>query len=131
MPSIHDLFTFYLRPENLQGRTAVVTIEDCIVEEIFNPRIRRNEPRLIVRFHGKKLRLCCNKTQAERLMEITKTDNYAHWKGHTVALSPATAPNGKATISISAPPRHIADAKAIDEAEPVAAEETSATTGAD
>lgn len=105
MPSVHDLFTFYLRPENLQGRTALVAIESCAIEEIFNPRARRNEPKLIIRFHGKRLAFAPNKTQAAQIMEITQTDDYTRWKGHMIALSPATAPNGKPTIAISAPPK--------------------------
>ena len=104
MPSIRDVFTFYLKAEHLQGRTALVAIASCELEEVFNPRIRRNEPRLILRFHGKKLALACNKTQAAALEQITGTDDYTKWIGHTVALSPNRAHNGKDTIAISAPP---------------------------
>jgi hypothetical protein len=104
MPSIRDIFTFYLKAEHLQGRTAIVAIASCEVEEVFNPRIRHNEPRLILRFHGKKLALACNKTQAAALEQITGMDDYSKWIGHTVALSPNRAHNGKDTIAISAPP---------------------------
>jgi hypothetical protein len=105
MPSIRDIFTFYLKAEHLQGRTAVVHIESCTIEQVFNPRAKHNEPRLIIRFHGKKLALACNKTQAASIERITGVDDYTKWPGHAVALAPGRTNNGQETIIISAAPK--------------------------
>jgi hypothetical protein len=104
MASIKDLFTFYLKAEDLRGRTVIATIESAKVEEVFNSRAKRNEPRLLVRFAGKKLALVCNKTQAVAIMGISGTEDYTKWTKTAVALSPGRSDNGKETIVISAPP---------------------------
>ena len=104
MASIHDLFTYYLRAEHLQGRSVTVHIEAATVDQVFNPRTKRNEPKLLVRFHNKRLALCCNKTQAGRLAAICGSDDFTQWAGHSVTLTPAQAPNGADTIAVSAPP---------------------------
>lgn len=103
MASIHDLFTFYLKAEQLQGRSVTVHIESCTVEQVFNPRTKRNEPKLLIRFHGKKLGLLANKTSAAALERITGTDDYTKWVGHDVTLSPSKSVSGMDTIVISAP----------------------------
>ena len=104
MPSIRDLYTFYLKAEHLQGRSVVVHIESCKTEPVFNPRSKHTEPRLLIRFHGKKLALTCNKTQASQFERITGSDDYTQWVGHTVTLSPGKAPTGADTILITAAP---------------------------
>jgi hypothetical protein len=104
MASIRDVFTFYLKAEHLQGRTVVAHIESCTIAQVFNPRAKHNEPHLIIRFHGKKLALACNKTQASALERITGTDDYTRWPGHAVTLSPGKAATGADTILITAAP---------------------------
>lgn len=104
MASAYDVYTFYLEAETLKGRSVVVHVESVKKEPVFNPRIKRNEDRLIIRFAGKKLALCCNKTQVGDMIAITGTDDYDLWKGHTVTISP-TVTSGKPTISISMPPQ--------------------------
>ncbi len=103
MASIHDLFTFYLKAEHLQGRSVTVHIESCTIEQVFNPRSKKNEPRLLIRFHGKKLGLLCNKTQAGVLARLTGTDDYTRWPGASVVLAPGKAGSGQDTITISGP----------------------------
>ena len=103
MASIRDIYTFYLEAEHLQGHSVVVHIAESDVEEVFNPRIRRNERKVVLRFHGKKLALCCNKTQAAAIEAITGTDDYERWIGHTIMLTPGVQ-SGKQTITITAPP---------------------------
>ena len=73
MPSIRDLYTYYLTAEHLQGRSVVVHIASCQVEQVFNPRAKRSEAKLLIRFHGKKLALACNKTQAASLARQPET----------------------------------------------------------
>ncbi len=105
MASIRDLFTFFLKAEHLRGQSVVVHIESCTVEQVFNPRARRNEPKLIVRFHGKKLAFCPNKSQAAAIETITKTDDYEKWIGHSIMLTPTQMERGEDTITITAPPK--------------------------
>jgi hypothetical protein len=104
MPSIRDLYTFYLTAEHLQGRSHVVHIHSVSIEELWNRQTKRKEHKLLLRFHGKKLLLACNKTQATQIERITGTDDYSKWPGHTLLLSPGKAPTGAATITITAAP---------------------------
>jgi hypothetical protein len=104
MPSIRDLYTFYLTAEHLQGRSHVVHIHSVSIEELWNRQTKRKEHKLLLRFHGKKLLLACNKTQATQVERITGTDDYTKWPGHTLLLSPGKAPTGAATITITAAP---------------------------
>jgi hypothetical protein len=104
MPSIRDLYTFYLTAEHLQGRSVVVHIQSVSVEELWNRQLKRRECKLILRFHGKKLVLACNKTQAAALERLTGSDDYTQWPGHTVTLSPSRASTGAETITISTAP---------------------------
>ena len=108
MPSAYDLYTFYLEAAHLRGKSVVVHISAVTVEEVFNPRIKRNEKRLVCRFHGKKLALCLNKSQAGALIDITGTDDYTRWIGHSVMLTPAMIDRERMTITITAPAAAVA-----------------------
>ena len=103
MPSIKDLWPDkWLRADHLQGKRVVVTIARVDVEELYNPRTRQEQAKIVLTFHGKALRLPINKTQARALAQITQTDDYNAWTGARVVLTPARAPNGSDTIAISA-----------------------------
>ena len=104
MPSVFDVYTFYLEAETLCGRSVVVHIERADVEQVFNPRTKHDEPKIVVHFHGKKLALCCNKTQAGALVDITGTDDFTKWAGHTVTLTPARIDRERQTITITPAP---------------------------
>lgn len=102
MPSIKDIFPDrWLKPEIIAGHRPRVAIEAATVETLYNPRSKRNEKKITVKFFGKELRLICNKTQAETLATICKTEDYSEWKGYEVVLSVGKAPNGADTIVIS------------------------------
>lgn len=102
MPSIKDLFPDrWLKPEVINGHRPRVAIEAVTVEPLYNPRSKRHEKKLIVKFHAKELRLPLNKTQATALASICKTDDYSLWMGYEVVLSTGKAPNGSDTIVIS------------------------------
>lgn len=103
MASIHDLFEIYLKAADLRGRAVPVIIANAKVVDVFNPRARKNEPHLAVRFAGKSLTFLVNKTQAVAIATITGTNDYTKWAGHHVVLAPATAPTGAATIAILPP----------------------------
>ncbi|MCO6450415.1 MAG: hypothetical protein J5I90_06460 [Caldilineales bacterium] len=53
-------------------------------------------------------RLLCNKTQCEQLTQIARSERFSDWQGVRCTLSPATAPNGRATIGIAPPPQSAA-----------------------
>jgi hypothetical protein len=114
MPSIRDIYPFYLTAEGLQGRSHVVHIQSATVEELWNRQLKRKEPKLVVRFHGRKSALACNKTQAAQLAQLTGTDDYTRWPGHTVTLTPGRAPTGTATILILAAPQQTTAAPAVE-----------------
>jgi hypothetical protein len=103
-PSAFDLYTFYLEPSDLRGQSHSLMIETVTIEEVFNPRVKRNEKRLMVSFVGKKKILPLNKTQAGALVEIAGTDDYSKWSGMIVTITPARASNGKDTITITPSP---------------------------
>ena len=106
----------WLSAKHLQGRSVVVAIEAATVEQLFNPRTKQNEPKFVIAFHKKQLRLVLNKTQAQALADITGSDDSDEWKGHLVTLSPSIAPNAAATITISRPPETTKPAPAADDA---------------
>lgn len=102
MSSAYDLYTFYLHNEHLRGRSVQAVIEAVSVEDVFNARIKRNEKKLVVRFVGKKLALCLNKTQCGAIIKIADSDNFSKWVGLTLLLTPTTQ-SGRPTITISKP----------------------------
>ena len=105
MSSYKDIFPDkWLKAEHLQGRSVVVTIVGVGIESMFNPATKKQERRLVAEFHGKKLRLILNKTHCVTLAALTNTEDYTAWAGHQITLSPAIAPNGKQTITISGVP---------------------------
>ena len=101
MPSAYDLYTFYLDPEDLRARSVTVTVAQVTVEDVFNPRIKRNEKRLVLVFVGKKKVLPLNKTQAAAMIDATRTDDYTRWPGAQVTLAATRASNGRDTITIT------------------------------
>ena len=112
MPSVKDLYPDkWLRPQHLGNRRPTVTIEAVKVERLYNPRTRQEEPKLVIAFHKKQLRLPLNKTQSFRMAEITHTDDYTAWIGHQVVLSVARAQNGADTIAISPVPDAVRTAR--------------------
>ena len=105
MPSIRNLWPDrWLKPAALQNHTPTVAIEACTVEDCYNPRSRRTEPKLIVQFHDKTLRLILNKTQALALAALADSEDYTEWPGHLCQLSAGIAPNGQSTIVITPAP---------------------------
>jgi hypothetical protein len=102
MSSIKDLWPDkWLKAEHLCGRSVPVIIEGATVETLYNPKKRCEEPKLVVNFAGKKLRLIANKTQALTIARITGELDYSKWTGAQVLLSEAMAPNGKPTVAVS------------------------------
>lgn len=110
----------WLSAADLVGRTVTVYIEGCAVETIFNTRLKRNEQKIAVAFHGKQKRLLINKTQAYALAAACGSPETDNWAGHTVLLSVGIAPNGQETIIVTAAPE--ANGHTAAAAEPAAVE---------
>jgi hypothetical protein len=108
MPSIRDIFPDkWLKASHLilpDGRRPIlaVVIRGAQVEKLHNPNTGQKEPRLVVEFDGKDKRLICNKTQAEQIAALAKTEDYTQWRGVKLAIQAGTAPNKKDTILILA-----------------------------
>lgn len=89
----------WLRPEDLQGRTVLVTVEETSVEGI-RQADGSTEQRIVLKFAGKSKRLILNKTQAESMTKIAQTDIFEQWKGLRVGLVQDYARNRKPTIAV-------------------------------
>lgn len=102
MPSIKDLHPdLWLKPHHLKGTRQTVTVERVSVEELHSPFAGKSGKKLVLSFHGKKLRLVLNKTQTFAMADVCRSDDYSTWIGHQAILSAARANNGKQTILIS------------------------------
>jgi len=93
----------WLKAHHLAGGTRGVTVETSTDEELYNTQEKKKEWKVVLRFFGKKLPMVLNKTQALTMKKITGEDDSADWIGHQINLSPAWTPNGRETITISAP----------------------------
>mgnify|MGYP003375934459 CR=1 FL=1 len=89
----------WLKAEDLQGRAAAVVVEAATVEEIRQPDGKK-EGRVVVAFRGKAKKLILNKTQAEALVALAKSDVFADWVGLSLTLEPATASFSRAVHSL-------------------------------
>jgi len=93
----------WLKAEDLSGRAVTVKILAVDVEELRQPNGERKAA-AVLRFARTDKRLILNKTQCGALAAICGSERLADWQGHSVQLTPATAPNGKPTIAILAAP---------------------------
>lgn len=116
MPNINDAFpSKYLKAADLQGREPVVIIDRVD----FEPVGRSREMKPIVYFRGKEKGIVLNKTNANKIVEISGSAITEEWSGTSVKLFTAEAdfggdtydvvrvksPNGKLKMSrMSAPP---------------------------
>src|SRR3972149_5667311 len=111
MPSAFDLYEFYLQAADLQGRSITTTIAGVVVKDVWDPRRKHNEKRLVLSFVGKKKKLPLNKTQAAAVITAARSDDYARWVGVAVILTPGQATNAKDTIIITPAPAQPTNAK--------------------
>lgn len=106
----------YLSPDDLRGRSVLVTVAQVTVEELYNPRGKEKQRKAVLHFAGKEKVLPCNKTQALALAQISGSRDTEAWPGFRIVLSPGLAPNRMPTITITAPE----EAKAAPKAAPAA-----------
>ena len=101
MPSIYDLYEFYLEARDLKDKAHVVVIASARAENMPNPRTHAPEKKIVVKFQKARKSMILNKTQAGALAEICGTDDYTKWAGSEVVLVAGTASNGKQTIVVT------------------------------
>lgn len=94
-----DIYEFFLKAADLDGKTVTVQIAATQVRDTFNPTTKKKENKLTLALVGKKKKIMLNKTQVAALIDITGTEDYSQWRGY-ITLSPAKAQSGKDTIAI-------------------------------
>jgi len=72
----------YLKAADLQGRRALVTISHLKMEDI------GDDHKPVVYFSGKEKGLVLNKTNANMITEIAKTEETDRWSGLAIVLYP-------------------------------------------
>lgn len=70
----------YLKAADLNGKAVRVTIESVSTEEV------GNDQKPVLHFVGKDKGLVLNKTNANRIVEATGTDETDDWKGWAITL---------------------------------------------
>jgi len=101
MPSIYDMYEFYLEARDLKDKAHVVIVASARAETMPNPRTHAPEKKIVVKFMKARKSMILNKTQAGALAEICGTDDYTKWAGSEVVLVAGTASNGKQTIVVT------------------------------
>jgi hypothetical protein len=85
VPNINEAFpSAYLKASDLQGRTVVVTIDRVD----FEPVGQKREMKPILYFQGKEKGLVLNKTNANKIMQLTSSPVTEEWHGFQVAIYP-------------------------------------------
>jgi len=83
MPNINDAFpSKYLKASDLQGAEPVVTMSR--VE--FEPVGQKKEMKAVLYFHHKEKGLVLNKTNANKITELTGSAITEEWDGHKIRL---------------------------------------------
>ncbi len=85
MPNIQDAFpSNYLKAADLKGRAVVVTIDRVEFEAIGQKR----EMKPVLYFAGKEKGVVLNKTNANKIMQITASPVTEEWKGQAIVIYP-------------------------------------------
>ena len=86
MPNINEAFpSNYLKASDLKGRSIVVTIDR--VE--FEPVGQKREMKPVLYFAGKDKGIVLNKTNANKIMQLTETPVTEEWRGVAIMLYPS------------------------------------------
>lgn len=102
--TVSDLFpSKWLAADDLAGRAVVVQIAQVSLEEI-RQRDGKYELKAVVTFERAHKRLILNKTQAQAIATLARSEVFADWPGQRIQLIAGRAPNGKPTIVISQAP---------------------------
>jgi len=96
MPSYKTAFGSFLKTEDLLGKPIRVVVEEVVFQDLKSDQ--GIERKLVAKFAGKDKGLVLNLTNCESMTQITGTDDYEQWPGHTVILYPATTKFGNKTV---------------------------------
>lgn len=99
----YDLYLFYIEPADLKGQPHRVKVEGVEVTDVFDPRSKKKEKKIILRLAGKKKVLGLNKTRTGQMIALTGTPEIEQWIGAEIMIEPGKQ-SGKDTIHIKAPP---------------------------
>ncbi len=95
MPNINDLFpSRWLKAADLAGNEFDVTIQVAKLETVHNPRAKKEEQKLAVYFKGTEKGLLLNKTNANSIAMLLKSDQTEDWPGGRVRLYPTEVQAG-------------------------------------
>jgi hypothetical protein len=104
--TIQTYYKLYLKPEDLQGKTATVKISKVYEEQHYNLKARKDIACLVIEFEGKMRALILNPTQADDVTRVTGEDTDENkWIGHFISISPVKGYSGKTTIKVTKPIR--------------------------
>ena len=122
MPNIQDAFpSAFIKANDLQGRTVIVTIDHVT----FEPVGREKEMKAVLYFKGKEKGLVLNKTNANKIMQLTSSPVTEEWSGFQIALYPTETQFGGETVDcvrVKAVPAK-ANGRAVDPTPPPPAED--------
>lgn len=86
MPNINEAFpSKYLKASDLQGREVIVTMDRVD----FEPVGQKKEMKAVLYFQGKDKGLVMNKTNANKITEITGSALTEEWRGQRIRLYPS------------------------------------------
>lgn len=127
MPNINDSFpSNYLKATDLKGRAIVVQMDR--VE--FEPVGQKKEMKPVLYFAGKEKGIVLNKTNANKIMELTGSPVTEDWKGVSIVIYPSettfqgdvvdcirvkAAPQGARRPAATPPPEPVAPALTDDD----------------
>jgi len=93
--NINDAFpSNYLKASDLKGREVVVTIDRVEYEAVG----RQKEMKAVIYFKGKEKGVVLNKTNANKIIELTGSAVTEEWDGFAVRLFPTTTEFGGETV---------------------------------
>lgn len=81
MASYKTVFGSYLKAEDLQGKVVNIQIESVTIELVKDDESDQKEKKLVAHFVGKDKAMILNRTNADALQAIFRTDDYEHWRG--------------------------------------------------
>lgn len=96
MPSYKTAFGSFLKTEDLRGKPIRVVVDEVGLQDVKGEH--GMERKLVVKFSGKDKGLILNQTNCELMEQITGSDDYDEWSGHTVILYPTTTKFGNKTV---------------------------------
>lgn len=95
MPNINDAFpSNYLKASDIRGHEPVVTIDHVAMEEVG----RTKDKKAVLYFYGKEKGLVLNKTNANKIVQLTGSPVTEDWHGFKVKLFATETEFGGETV---------------------------------